>query len=139
METSDVRKQVLRAIEQTRQRAASRRTRNTDATKAFDAFLKDTAVPLVRQIANVLKAEGVAFTVFTPSSSVRLMSDRSTEDFIEVSLETDGETPQVMCRTSRNRGSRVIQSERAFGTPEAMTEGALLEFLMIAIEPFVER
>ncbi|MBI3402823.1 MAG: hypothetical protein HY048_15510 [Acidobacteria bacterium] len=139
METSDVRKQVLRAIEQARRRVADRRARNDAAGTAFDAFLKSTAVPLVRQIANVLKAEGIAFTVFTPSSCVRMMSDRSTEDFIEVSLETDGETPQVVCRTSRNRGSRVVQSERAIGAPEEITESALLEFLMSALEPYVER
>jgi len=45
----------------------------------------------------------------------------------------------VLGRASRNRGSRVIQSERAIGAPGAITEDALLEFLTNALEPFVER
>lgn len=139
METADVRKQILRAIEQARRRAGERRARNDEAAKAFETFLTRTAVPLFRQAANILKAENVTFTVFTPSGSVRLMSDRSTEDFIEVSLEVDGEAPQVVGRTSRNRGSRVMQSERAIGAPAAITEDALLEFLTNALGPFVER
>lgn len=139
METADVRKQLLRAMEQAKRRAADRRARNDEAANAFEIFLNRTAVPLFRQVANILKAENITFTVFTPSGSVRLMSDRSTEDFIEVSLEVDGEAPQVVGRTSRNRGRRVIQAEQAIGAPAAVTEDALLEFLTNALEPFVER
>jgi hypothetical protein len=139
METADVKRHITRAIEQAKRRAGERRARNDEAAKAFDTFLTRTAVPLFRQVSNILKAENIAFTVFTPSASVRLMSDRSPEDFIEVSLESDGEAPQVMGRTSRTRGSRVMQSERAIGAPDGITEDALLEFLMNALEPFVER
>jgi hypothetical protein len=139
METADVKRHITRAIEQAKRRAGERRARNDEAAKAFDAFLTRTAVPLFRQVSNILKAENIAFTVFTPSASVRLMSDRSPEDFIEVSLESDGEAPQVMGRTSRTRGSRVLQSERAIGAPDAVTETMLLEYLMSALEPFVER
>jgi hypothetical protein len=139
METADVRKHLLRTIEQVRRRAADRRTRNDEAAKAFEALLTRTAVPLFRQVANILKAESIAFTVFTPSGSVRMMSDRSTEDFIELSLDSDGETPQVIGHTSRNRGSRVIQSEEAIGAPETIGEEQLLEFVTKAVERFVER
>jgi hypothetical protein len=139
METADVKRHITRAIEQAKRRAGERRARNDEAAKAFDAFLTRTAVPLFRQVSNILKAENIAFTVFTPSASVRLMSDRSPDDFIEVSLESDGEAPQVMGRTSRARGSRVLQSERAIGAPDAITETMLLEYLMSALEPFVER
>ncbi|MBZ5556666.1 MAG: hypothetical protein LAO77_05255 [Acidobacteriia bacterium] len=139
METADVRKHLLRTIEHVKHRAAERRARNDEAANAFEVLLNRTAVPLFRQVANILKAEGIAFTVFTPTGSVRMMSDRSTEDFIELSLDSDGETPQVMGHTSRKRGSRVIQSEQAIGAPETITEEGLLEFLTKAIERFVER
>ena len=76
MQTSDVRKRVRETIERARRRAADRRARGDEASHDFDAFLERVAVPLVRQIANVLKADGYHFTVFTPSGSVRLMSDR---------------------------------------------------------------
>jgi hypothetical protein len=68
-----------------------------------------------------------------------MMSDRSTEDFVELSLDNDGETPQVIGYTSRNRGSRVIQSEEAIGSPETISEERLLEFVTKAVERFVER
>ncbi|MBI3490590.1 MAG: hypothetical protein HY047_02155 [Acidobacteria bacterium] len=87
----------------------------------------------------MLKADGYPFTVFTPSGSVRLMSDRGTEDFIEISLDAGEAVPQVMLHTSRNRGRRVIASEQAIGAPDALGEEALLELLTKALEPFVER
>ena len=45
-------------------------------------------MPLFRQIANVLKADGYLFTVFTPAAASALMSDRSADDFIELALDT---------------------------------------------------
>ena len=48
---------------------------------------------MFRQVASALKAEGHHFTVFTPGGGVRLMSDKSSDDFIELSLDTSGEQP----------------------------------------------
>jgi hypothetical protein len=96
-------------------------------------------VPLFRQIANALKADGYAFTVFTPSGSVRLMSDRSSDDFIDLSLDTGEDPPRVMGHVSRTRGRRVIDAERAVGAPDAVTEEQLLDFLLKELEAFVER
>ncbi len=59
-------------------------------------------MPLFRQVANILKAERYAFSVFTPTGGVRLMSDRSADDFIELSLDTTGERPVVVGVISRN-------------------------------------
>ena len=67
------------------------------------------------------------------------MSDRSAEDFIELSLEVAGETPQVVGHVSRARGRRVVESEREIGAPEALTEDAVLDFLSKELEAFVER
>ena len=86
-----------------------------------------------------MKADGYPFTVFTPSGSVRLMSDRATEDYIELSLDTADDPPRVMGQTSRTRGRRVIDAERSVGAPDALTEEALLEFLLKELEAFVER
>jgi hypothetical protein len=44
-----------------------------------------------------------------------------------------------MGQTSRARGSRVIDAERAIGAPDALTEEQLLEFLLQELEAFVER
>jgi len=91
----------------------------------------------MRQLANALKADGYAFTVFTPSDSVRLMSDRAADDFIELSLDPAAETPQVSARISRARGGRVIDAERAVGAPADVTEEQLLDFLLKELEAFI--
>ena len=103
-------------------------------------FLSGTAVPLIRQIANVLKVENYSFTVFTPSGNVRLMSDKSAEDFIEITLNTDGDAPRVVAHIS-SHARRVIDEERVVGSgdPATISEDELLVFLLKALEPFVER
>ena len=139
METGEVRRRLQQAIERARRSAADRRARNDAATQGFNDFLDHVAVPLFKQIANVLKIEGYPFTVFTPSGSVRLMSDRSADDYIEIALDTSDVEPRVMAHTSRSRGRRVVDEERAIGKPGALTEEDLFVFLLKELEPFVER
>jgi hypothetical protein len=139
MDTSRVRQRVTQTIERSKQRAAERRSRNDAATKAFGPFLDTIAIPLTRQVANILKADGYAFTVFTPGGSVRMMSDRTAEDFVELTLDTTGDEPRVIGHTSRARGRRVLESERALGAPDSLSEEDVLDFLLREIEAFVER
>ena len=141
MHTSDVRRRVHETIERARRRAAERRARGDEASRDFDTFLERVAVPLVRQIANVLRADGYSFTVFTPSGSVRLMSDRRAEDYIELTFDTSGDTGRVVGHSSHLRGKNVIESEQAVasGKPSSITEEELLDFLMKELEPLVER
>jgi len=139
MEISLVRKRLSDTIERAKRQAAERRARGDQASRDFDLFLQKIAVPLFRQLANALKAEGYAFTVFTPSGSVRLMSDRSASDFVELTLDTSENPPRVIGQVSRERGRRVLDTERAIGAPETLTEEQLLDFLMKELEAFVER
>ena len=71
MEVSDVRKQVLATIERAKRLEAERRARSDEAARAYPVFLERIAVPLFRQVANILKAERYAFSVFTPTDGVR--------------------------------------------------------------------
>jgi hypothetical protein len=139
MEISEVRQRLLQTIDRAKRQAAERLVRSDEAARQFDRFLNNVAVPLFRQAANVLRAEGYLFNLFTPSGSVRLMSDRTAEDFIEVSLDSSVDPPQVMGHSSRSRGRRVVEAERALGDPEALTDDDLLEYLSKELEPFVER
>src|SRR5688500_16590749 len=111
MEISDVKRRLLDTIESARKAAAQRRTRIDEAGREYEPFLERVAVPLFRQAANVLRAEGSPCTVFTPGGSVRFMSDRTSEDYIELMLDTSGDEPVVIGRTSRSRGRRVIEAE----------------------------
>jgi len=140
VEVSVVRRRVQQTIDQAHRAAAGRRQRADEATRHYAEFLDQVAVPLFRQVANVLKVQNYHFTVFTPGGSVRLMSDRSAHDFIEVSLDTSGNEPRMVGHVSYERGRRVMDSERTIGTAvEALTEEDLLDFVMDELGRFVER
>jgi hypothetical protein len=139
MEIADVRKRIHSTIERAKQRAAERRARGDEAARAYSTFLDTIAVPMFRQVANVLKSEGYPFSVFTPSGSVRLMSDRTAEDFVELTLDTAGDAPHVVGHTSHSRGRRVTENERAVGNPDTLSEADLLDFLVKELEAFVDR
>ena len=141
METSVVRNRLRETMERAKRRAAERRAHGSEASREYQAFLEHVAVPLVRQLAGALRADGHLYTVFTPSGSVRLMSDRHAEDFIEVLLDTDGDQPCVVGHSSRLRGGNVVERQRpiASGKPGGIAEEDLLDFLLNELEPFVER
>ncbi len=141
MEISDVKRRVLETIDRSRTRAAERRARADRAARDYEQWLDRTAIPVFRQVANVLRSQGYPFTVFTPGGGVRLASDRSGDDFVELSLDTAGDEPQVLGHTSRTRGRHIVESERVVGggDPASLTEEEVLAFLLNALEPFVER
>jgi hypothetical protein len=142
MEPSDIRRELKRAIERARRDAADRRTANDAAARQYERFLGDVAAPFFRAFANVLKSEGLPFVVFTPAGSVRLASEKSGDDFVELALDTGRHPPVVVGRVSRTRGRRVIASERPVreGAEIAdLTERDLLDFVLAEIAPFVER
>jgi hypothetical protein len=139
MDIADVRKRVHATIERARQRDAQRRARADEAAHAYSRFLDTIAVPLFRQVANVLRVEGHLFGVFTPAGSVKLASEKSAEDSIELTLDTTGDDPRVLVHTSRSRGRRVIESENVLGDPAALGEDDLLDFLLKELEAFVGR
>jgi hypothetical protein len=138
MEVSEVRRHVLAAIERTKKTAAEQRGRADEAERAYPAFVTRVATPVFRQAASALKAEGYSFTVFTPSGGVRLMSDKSSEDFIELSLDTSGERPAVVGHVKRSRGRRVFESEAPIADVaiDELTDEHVLWFLLKELEPF---
>jgi hypothetical protein len=142
MEISQVRNQLRNAIERGRERAQQRRQRTLDAERAYESFLQNVATPITKQVANALKAEGYAFTVFTPGGGLRLADDRGRDDYIELALDTSGAVPQVVARISRTRGSRTLEDERAVkkdASPEQITEADMLQFLLEALDPWFDR
>ena len=137
-----MRKRVQSAIAAARERARRRRSQTAEAEKAYESFLQDIAVPVTKQVATVLKSEGHTFTVFTPGGGLRLASDRARDDYIEFTLDTASDRPQVVGRISRTRGSRTLTDERplkADTTPDVLTEQDVLTFLMEALQPWLEK
>jgi hypothetical protein len=140
MESSTVRNRLNVIIDAARRASAERRARNDEAVRSYERVL-EFSVPLFKQVAQALKVSGYLFTVFTPGGSVKLMSDKSAEDYLELSLDTSGDRADVMGRVSRTRGRRVMESERPIADKPVgeLTEDDVLEFVLKEIAPFVER
>ena len=142
MEVSLVRNRLNRAIEVARERAQQRRQRTATAEQSYETFLEEVATPVTRLIANSLKVENYAFTVFTPSGGLRLASDRGRDDYVEFALDAAADPPQVVGRISRSRGSRTLDEERPVkpGTPlDELSEEDVLTFLLEVLQPWLER
>src|SRR4051794_40261180 len=138
MELSEVRRRLRAAVEEARREAAARRARTDAATQAFEEFLVQRAVPVLHQVASALTGEGHPYKVFTPAGSVRLASERSHEEFIEIALDTSSDPPIVIGRTSRGRGRRMIAAERPIregAEVASLTEEDVLDFVLTAIAP----
>ena len=142
MEVAEVRRHLRAAIDAARKAAQERRARSDQAAREYEEFLRARAVPVFHTVASALVAEGHRFKVFTPADAVRLASESSGEDFMELTLDTTVDPPLVMGRTSRGRGRRLVTSERPVKEGAAiaeLTEEDVLSFVTDHIGPFVER
>jgi hypothetical protein len=142
MDISEVRRRLRRAIEEARREEAGRRARVDTAARDYEVFLPQVAVPIFRQAASALAAEGHRFTVFTPAESVRLASERSTGDYLELALDSSQDPPRVIGRSSRGRGRRMVTAERPLregATVAELTDEDVLQFLLTDIVPLLQR
>jgi hypothetical protein len=140
MDVALIRKRLKTEIDQARRTAAERRERSKSATRAYETFLDEIAIPTFRQIANVLRAEGIPFELQTPSDGVRLVSDRNRDDVISLELDGTEDPPQVMVSSLRSWGSRVLRTERAVKertSIERVTEEDVLERVLEDLRPWL--
>src|SRR5262249_38669358 len=140
---SDLRKRILRALDDARKQSAARRETTDRAAADYERFLSYVAVPLFRQASTVLRAEGQEFTANTPAASVRLASDHSANSFIQLELHATAPEPQVIGRTSVDRGRKgVVVEERSIApgkTVAQLTESDVSEFLVAEIPKLVAK
>jgi hypothetical protein len=123
MDIGELRRRIGRELDQAKREAGERRKVADDAQAAYRSFMNDVAAPLARQIVTVLRADGHPFTSFTPPESVRVVSDRAADDFIEIDLDTSTHPPQVVGRTSLVRGGKgVVVEERPIARHKAIAE-----------------
>jgi hypothetical protein len=143
MDVSDLRKRILRALDEARKESAERRRVVDAATEAYERFLSSVAVPLVRQAVAVLRAEGQGFVANTPAGGVRLVSERSPETYLEFDLSSSGQPPVVIGRVSLARGREgVLVEERPIAGGKAIgdiTDDDVAAFLVAEIPKLVQR
>jgi len=140
MDVALIRKRLKTEIDLARRTAAERRERSRTATRAYETFLEEIAVPTFRQMSNVLRAEGIPFEVQTPLGGVRLVSDRSRDDVVSLELDATLDPPQVMLSSMRTWGGRVLQTERVVKERtaiELITQEDLLERVLEELRPWL--
>lgn len=143
VDVSDLRKRILRALDDARKDASFRRTVVDDATQAYATFLQTLGVPLLKQAMQVLRAEQHNFTLNTPADGARLASEASPNTFLEFAFDPSGETPQVIGRVSlaHGRQGRVVEERPiADGKPIAeLSEDDVAKFLVTEIPKLIVR
>jgi len=141
MDVSELRKQILRALDDARKDASARRVTVDEASKAFAGFLENIATPLMRQAATVLRAEHQPFEVQTPGGKVRLASEHAPQTFVEIELDSTATPPQVIGRVSLARGRQgQVVDERPIAAGKAvadLTEEDVSQFLVAGVSKLV--
>lgn len=130
MDVADLRKRILREL--TPPAGADRKAAADAARQGYERLLAVTIGPLLKQTANILKAEGWLCEVHTPSESARLALTSAPETFIEFALDT---TPpaHVIGRASMRRKGAIDVEERVVGAGRAvedLTEEDVLAYLL---------
>jgi hypothetical protein len=142
MEVSEVRKRILDTLARAKSEAAARRARNAEVATAYERFLETVAAPLMHQVASILKVEKFLFAVHTPAGAVRLVSERSPEDFVEIRLDTSGQLPQVVAHVERVRGRETLVEDRPIRSGvlvEHLTDQDVLDAVAEALGGLIER
>jgi hypothetical protein len=143
METGDLRKRILLALDTARKDSSERRRQVDEAGKAYETFLDTIAAPMVKQAASVLCAEKQRFVADTPAGSVRLSSEASPQTFLEFQLDTTGARPHVIGRVSVTRGRHgLVVEERPIATDKAiadLVEDDVAKFLVAEIPKLIVR
>ena len=137
-----MRKRLRDSIEEAQKGAVARRAANQEAIAAWEQVLERVVTPLLQQISQVLKSEGYAFRVITPAGTVRLTSERSADDYIEVGMDTSGPVPAVVARVQRTRGRERFNDEHIVASGDAipgLSDERLLDLLTTMLGPFLER
>ena len=141
-ETSKIRNRLRETIKQAKHAATERRRMARTAEETGTRVLASVATPVFKTMAGALKAEGYPFRVFTPAAEVRLASEKSGDEFIELALDTARDTPALVGRVSRTWGRRLLVDEQVVREGDGiggLTEEDVLSFLLERLPPFVER
>jgi hypothetical protein len=143
MDIGELRRRIGLELALAKREAGERRTAVDEAQAAYVQLIGAVAAPLVRQVATVLRADGHQFTAFTPADSVRLVSDRSSNEFVEIDLDASAHPPRVVGRTSLERGGKgVVVDERPVAGSKRLneiTEEDVVRFLLPEIRRLIVR
>lgn len=137
---ADLRRRVRQAIQDAKRQSAARREARDAASAAWATAVADVVEPAATVFAAALTGEGMPFRLETPRGTVRLVSERSADDYIEIALDDsdDRESPEVIGRSVLGRGRQgVTVVEETLGAPASLTDDRLTAFYLTAIAPWI--
>jgi hypothetical protein len=141
LQPSEVTRRLRIAIEAARREAAEHRRHVDEGRRHYEALL-ERAKPVFVAFQQALRSEGLLFTLSTPASGVRLESERSRDNYIELSLDAARRPVAAVVTAASTRGQRIRIDEHVLAEAEAIgTAGPedVLECLLKAVVPFIER
>lgn len=140
VDTSDVQKRVRHLIDRSKRAAETRRARVASETREGEHAMRRVVAPVFKTVAAALKAEGHPFRVSTPVDAVRMSSEGTDDNFVELVLDTAGDTSVLRGRSSRIRGRRVLVEEKTVSEgPDmaSLSDEDVLEFLLDELGPYL--
>jgi len=142
VDVTEVRRRLVHTIEAVRRDTAARRVAVDRASAEYETFVSQVAAPVFKHFAQALRAQGLLFQLQTPAGVLRLTSERSADDFVEITLDVNRTPPAAVGQVSYRRGSRMQGTDQPIHADkpiDRLTEEDVLEFLLRAIVPFIER
>lgn len=139
-ELTDLRRRVRQAIQDAKRKAADRRTARDEASKAWATAVAEVVEPEATVMAAALTGEGLPFRLETPRGTIRLVSERSADDYIEIVLDEsdEREMPEVIGRSVIGRGRQsVTVNEEVLGAPSDLAADRVAAFFLNAIGPWI--
>lgn len=139
-ELTDLRRRVRQAMQDAKRKSAQRREARDEASKAWDTAVAEVVEPAATQMAAALTGEGLPFRLETPRGTIRLVSERSKDDYVEIALDSadEREIPEVLVRSVVGRGRQsVTVVEQSLGPPALLTDDRVTAFLLDAIGPWI--
>jgi hypothetical protein len=127
-------------MQDAKQKAAARRAARDEASQAWATAVAEVVEPAATNVAAAFTGEGMPFRLDTPRGTIRLVSERSADDYIEVVLDDSDErdAPEVIGRSVRARGRQsVTVVEELLGPPSELSEDRVIAFFMNAIGPWI--
>jgi hypothetical protein len=147
MDVAELRKRIMRELERPGHvpvkpaESGDRRATADRARRDFERLLDVTIVPILKQTADILRAEGSPCKVHTPSDAARLAFDKSSEDFVEFMLDTTP-PPHVIGRSSaKHKKAGTLVEDRIVGVGrdvDEITDEDIVAFLLPAIARIVK-
>ena len=139
-ELTDLRRRVRQAIQDAKRKGGERRTARDESSKAWATAVAEVVEPEAAVMAAALTGEGLPFRLETPRGTIRLVSERSADDYIEIVLDDSDErdVPEVIGRSVMGRGRQsVTVIEEPLGAPSDLAPDRITAFFLTAIAPWL--